>query len=47
MVEDWDGFALRTYVYIGDELIGRVDAMASAGIFNYVCNHAFFDPECG
>ena len=47
MATDWDGFALRTYVYIGDELIGRVDAMASAEMFNCVCNHAFFDPECG
>ena len=47
MIEDWDGFALRTYVSAGDEFIGSLDAMASAEIFNYVCNHAFFDPECG
>ena len=47
MVEDWDGFALRTYVSAGDKFLGSLDAMASAEIFNYVCNHAFFDPECG
>ena len=47
MIEDLDGFALRTYVSVGDEFIGSIDAMASAEIFNYVCNHAFFDPECG
>ena len=47
MIEDWNGFSLCTYVSVGDELIGSIDAMASAEIFNYVCNHAFFDPECG
>ena len=47
MVEEWDGFALRTYVSAGDKFLGSLDAMASAEIFNYVCNHAFFDPECG
>ena len=47
MVEDWDGFALRTYVSAGDKFLGSLDAMASAEIFNYICNHAFFDPECG
>ena len=47
MIEDWDGFALRTYVSAGDKFLGSLDAMASAEIFNYVCNHAFFDPECG
>ena len=47
MIENWDGFALRTYVSAGDKFLGSLDAMASAEIFNYVCNHAFFDPECG
>ena len=47
MVEDWDGFALRTYVSAGDKFLGSLDAMASAEIFNYIFNHAFFDPECG
>ena len=47
MVEDWDGFALRTYVSAGDKFLGSLNSMASAEIFNYVCNHAFFDPECG
>ena len=46
MTTDLDGFALRAHVYAGDKFFGSLDATETAEIFNYVCNHAFFDPEC-